>query len=230
MLNFAIIDDNIQDAMYCCNVLKEELNKRSINTSIKIFTDINEYIMSNIDFYVIFLDIELGGETTGIQLFDKISKHTKIVFITNYDWYIYDAVHVIPFDFIRKSELKNEMENLISKIICSYADDYIKLDFNKPKISIKIKNIVYFESMRNYEICVTDKRKYKIRITQRELIAKINKLFHNSFTKINKTIIINCNHIEDFTHNIVLMDNGEQLFITTVNKKSILEELIKKTL
>lgn len=226
MIKIAIIDDSINDISKLCSYLS------SYHSQIKIvlnyFTSFDDYLKSTKDYYAIFLDIEIGSKENGIELASYIDKKTKIIYLTNYDSYVFDAAHQSPFDFIRKSYLKEEFSCLMDKLLLTYQNENYLLNFEKPKLSIRVDDILYFESNKNYEYCYLEHDCIKIRITQKELINKLEELPLAIFVKIHKTVIINCNKIKQITSSgTIIMKNGEILPITLRLKKEITNNVLQ---
>lgn len=226
MIKIALIDDSIDD------ISKLSAYVSSYHSQIKFvlnyFTSFNDYLKGSKDYYAIFLDIEIGSKENGIELARYIDKKTKIIYLTNYDSYVFDAVHQSLFDFIRKSYLKEEFSRLMDKLLLTYQNENYLLNFEKPKLSIRVDDILYFESNKNYEYCYLEHGCIKIRITQKELMSKLEELPLNIFVKIHKTVIINCNKIKQITSSgTIVMKNGEILPITLRFKKEITNNVLQ---
>ncbi|MCF8296550.1 MAG: response regulator, partial [Saprospiraceae bacterium] len=65
---------------------------------------------------IIFLDIELDGEKTGIDLLKEIEKCTfKVIFTTSFDEYALAAFKLNAVDFLLKPYIEDELSNAIKK-------------------------------------------------------------------------------------------------------------------
>lgn len=225
-MKMAIVDDSLNDI----SNLRTQLSSYSspIPITLDYFTSFHDYVKSHRNYYAIFLDIEINSGENGLHLINLIERNTKVIYLTNYDSYVFDAVHNSPFDFIRKKHLSNDFPALMHKLLLTYQNETHLIHFTKPELSLSANNILYFESNKNYEYCFTENRLIKIRITQKELLSKLSNLPVPIFVKTNKTIIVNCNKIEQITSDgTIIMNNKDPLPITIRNKKEIIKKILQ---
>lgn len=222
----AIIDDSLYDIS---NLRTKLLNFPSpISITLDYFTSFYDYLKSKKDYYVVFLDIEINDKENGLNLIDLIESSIKVIYLTNYDSYVYDAAHKSPFDFIRKKYLSKDFPALMRKLLLVYQNETHLIHFTKPELSIAANEILYFESNKNYEYCFTENRLIKIRITQKDLLSKLSNLPVQIFVKTHKTIIVNCNKIDQITSDgTIIMKNEDELPITIRNKKEIIKKILQ---
>ncbi len=226
MMNFAIIDDSLQDLSFCYRKIFDAAKKVFPNIKIDGFLSYDEYHVSQDSYYITFLDIELNDKFNGLDLFNKISDKTKVVFITNHDHFIYDAFHLSAFDFVRKHELENYCSSLVEKIAKEYSNDNFVLPFDNPALKkIYTNDILYFESDKNYEICKANKTSIRFRATQKELIYSLGKMPRNPFVRINRTLIVNSDKVDRVDGIFAILTNGESLPICKQDRKSIIKKL-----
>lgn len=227
-MKVAIIDDSNHDIVMVERMLKNEFNNYSIEIKIDVFSSFTDFQLSQNAYFAIFLDIELGQKENGIDLKSCIPPNTKTIYITNYPSYVFSAAHTSPYDFIRKDSLLSDIPPLVKKLVDSYQSEFTPLYFDKPKpLQIDSSKIIYFESEGNYEICFMSTRckPHKIRITQKALLAMLNRLPRNTFVKINKTVIINVLNIKTIHEDYVTMINSEPLPIALLNRRKTIENI-----
>lgn len=229
-MKIAIIDDSNHDIVMVERMIKTEFNIFSMEIELDIFSSFSDFQLSPKSYFAIFLDIELGEKSNGIDLKNCIPPETKTIYITNYPSYVFTAAHTSPYDFIRKDSLLSDIPPLVKKLVDSYQSEFVPLYFEKPKpLQIDPSKILYFESEGNYEICfmLTRSKPHKIRITQKELLTMLNKLPRNTFVKINKTVIINVSNVKTIHEDYVTMINNEPLPIALLNRRKTIENIEK---
>ena len=114
MIRIAIVDDEQIILNSIHKKIQDILNELNIEFEIQDFTsgktalkEITEKV-----FDIIFLDIDMP-DVSGMTIAKKIriqEENLEIVFITNKDELVYDAIKVVPFRFIRKSRFDEEIQ------------------------------------------------------------------------------------------------------------------------
>jgi two-component system, LytTR family, response regulator len=154
---------------------------------------------------LIFLDIQLGGET-GFDLLEVIDRSIKIIFVTAYDEYAIRAFDVNAIDYILKPINPERLKASISKVLSredvressprrfEYTDSiYVRLN-NFASRFIKISSITFIEPVGNYSKIVTSEGR-------RCLVLKTLKqwqeeLPYSNFVRIHRSSIINIEHVD----------------------------------
>ena len=121
MIRIAVVDDEqiilnsihkkIEKILYDLNAEFEIQDFTSGKTALKEITEKG--------FDVIFLDIDMP-DVSGMTIAKKIrmqEENIEIVFITNKDELVYDAIKVVPFRFIRKSRFDEEIQEALHEFI-----------------------------------------------------------------------------------------------------------------
>jgi DNA-binding LytR/AlgR family response regulator len=159
--------------------------------------------ISQTDFSIIFLDINLKGEL-GFDLVPSISKQTKIVFITAMDKYAIRAFEVNAMDYI----LKPPTFDRIKKAIDIYThdprekinlkifsiDDRIFVQSNDVVQYIYIKDIRYVSAEGVYtHLFTSDSKPFLVRKSLTEWSDLLPK---KHFIRIHRSTLINLNAID----------------------------------
>lgn len=121
MIRIAIVDDEQIILNSIHKKIQDILNELNIEFEIQDFTsgktalkEITEKV-----FDIIFLDIDMP-DVSGMTIAKKIriqEENLEIVFITNKDELVYDAIKVVPFRFIRKSRFDEEIQEALHEFI-----------------------------------------------------------------------------------------------------------------
>lgn len=169
---------------------------------------------------LIFLDIQLGGET-GFDLLEEIDSSIKIIFVTAYDEYAIRAFEVNAIDYILKPINPDRLSASIVKAFdrgsiqkkdgarFEYTDSiYVRLN-NYASRFIKISSITFIEPVGNYSKIVTSEGK-------RCLVLKTLKQWMEelpgNFVRIHRSSIINIEHVDRIertldTHQMAFLKN-----------------------
>ena len=154
---------------------------------------------------LVFLDIQLGGET-GFDLLELIDISIKIVFVTAYDEYAMRAFEVNAIDYLLKPVNPERLKVSIERVIKSekkqkseaksyeYSDSiYVRLN-NYASRFIKISSISFIEPVGNYSKIVTNEGKHCLVL--KTLKQWQEELPDNNFVRIHRSSIVNIEHVE----------------------------------
>ena len=181
-MKLAIIDDE--------NVFAERLRSYVLtlfaekHTTVDItVTDNSEFILYNgKQFDVILLDIEMPS-CSGIDLASKlnekkcIDEKPFIIFVTNRDGLVFDALKQQPFSFVRKSHL-DDLKPCFDRLIMLYESDiYYPIKSGRDIERVALKDIFYLEKQKNYVIYHTSRGMISERTTLDKKSDWLNKGF-----------------------------------------------------
>lgn len=165
---------------------------------------------------IAFLDIdmpEIGGFDIAEVIHSK-NNDTLIIFVTNFENYVFSSLRYRPLRFIRKSHLDTElneaMEAALHELVCK--NKYLELGNKYSNDKIFFSDILYFESKKNYaEIVCNDGKRYMYRSTLTELE---NNLKHYDFMRVHAGFLVNMKHINRIFKNTVIMSNNEEISVS----------------
>lgn len=225
MLRLAICDDDeavVEQIESYIDKIKE------ISIVYEVYFSAEEFYshMSELDFDVYFLDIEIADES-GIQLAEQIrqvNQYAPVIFMTSYPKYVIDVFDVNTFDFLLKPMTFEKFKKVIYKI-----SDYIfvsKTNFvfmhNKNQYAVPYHNIIYIEKIkRKAYIHINSERMYECNMTMEEIIKKLST---DMFVKINRGCIVNLAMIDEIVREEIHLRNGEILYIARDYKMLVKEK------
>ena len=162
---------------------------------------------------IYFLDIEFG-EVYGMdvaRLITRMNRNAGIVYITNYEEYAIKAFVCRPLGFIRKKHDAEDIKVTMDKIISYMHDKHV----------LNLSTVLYIEmSNHDMNIYMTDDCRVvrdKISRVEKELSAK-------GFVKINRSSLVNMEHIVNIKDDVVIIDNGTKLYITGNKQEMIIRD------
>lgn len=224
MIRLAICDDELSYQ----NILKQKIlsifEKEKTNVEISTYSSGEELLkaMKDKKADVIFLDIDMP-EMSGLNVAGDVMNilpKVSLVFVTNRDDLVFDALRCNPFKFIRKSHLDEELADSIKSVIeKTVKEDFtLVLDDGKQIISLSVHEIHYIESIKHYVYIYTDLQEYKLRLKLSECEEKINDY---GFIKIHNSILVNTRKIKKITSKEVILVDDKTLPISRANADNV---------
>lgn len=215
MIHIAVVDDEsiFRDAI--SKIIKEKMANLEIPCFIHTISsakDLMELIDSS-PISLIFLDIdmpEISGLEAGEYLLRK-SKNRQVVFVTGHECYVFDAIKVYPFDFIRKYRMEKEIPETIEKFIGTYEIDnkFISVMSGYKPLRVLVKDIVYISKI-NRKTCIMRMDSDPV-YTWESLTSIEAECQGLGFVKIHKDTIINLKHVEGMESGKIILANGTVL-------------------
>ena len=172
-------------------------------------TDNSEFILYNgKQFDVILLDIEMPS-CSGIHLASKLNEKKNIdekpyiIFVTNRDGLVFDALKQQPFSFVRKSHLDDLKPCFDRLIMLCESDIYYPIKTGRDIERVALKDIFYLEKQKNYVIYHTAHGT----ISERTTLDKKSDLLNNGFLRTHIGYMVNTRFIDKIqTRDIILSD------------------------
>lgn len=206
MGKIVIIDDCLLEA----EELRKQLNYYFGEEEIYIKTTFDHEFIKNNVIDILFLDIRLkeeNGIAKAVELKQELFRDINVVFYTNYDTYMQEAMRVRPIYYIRKKYLVEDLKILIE--ILEMDDFFIRRKLNNNN---NIKDIMYISSRANYAyIHYINDEPVKERIKLDELE---NILTSANFVRCHKSYLINLKYAVTRIKDKFLMKDGVYIRIT----------------
>jgi len=160
-------------------------------------------------FDALFLDIDMPG-LDGMELAGTIREgnvYVKIVFVTNKDNLVYSSFKYVPFRFIRKTHLEEELPEAANALRDSIAKFNATTIFNTKsgEICVQVCDIVYAE-VTNHSITVyLAEDKLTVFKSMDELENELGKF---GFLRTHKSFLVNHIHIASIKQNRIFTNTG----------------------
>ena len=199
---------------------------------------------------VVFLDIEMPG-INGFQLLEKLEEFDfEVIFITAYNEYMLNALHISALDYLLKpvdtEELKNALTRLRKKISLHenplYKKEQLELlgdalkDQHAPKrlalatlqgiVFLKINEIIRVEALSNYST-------FYLISKQKIIVSKTLKEFESvltiqNFVRVNRSCIVNTDYIVKYKNEdggMLELQDGSEVGVGPHRKNELIELL-----
>lgn len=228
MLKFVICDDNKKILNQLSHMVESILIKHSFDAEITLATDSGDELLkyiSNNQFDVLILDINLHSKLTGLEIAELVRKTNKncyIIFTTGYFEHVLTAFKYKTFDYICKPVNLERLEETIIRLFEDAAGSktkYIRLDNRNTIINENEVQYIKREGMKL--IFHTDNRDYEIYSS----FAKIEDKLPDNFIRCHKSFIANVDNITKLepSTNMIYFDNNSTCDIGPKYKNLIME-------
>lgn len=177
---------------------------------------------------ILFLDIDMPyftGMDVAKYINDKGMK-TLIIFVTSHDTLVYQTFSYRPFGFIRKTYLKQELEEVVKRLSKELENrsENIIVSAGATTYSIKKSDIIYMEAAGNYVNVYMNHGCEKIRET---LTHMERELVHRDFIRCHKGYIINGKCVEKIVSGGISMSNGVVIPIGRNYEKEVKRKILE---
>ena len=198
MLNIALIEDdkkllNDLSHMLDCIFLKHNLDAEIVLSTTNV-SMLLSFIENNV-VDVLFLDIDLNSNLSGLEIAEKIRKANKncyIIFETAHLEYSLMAYKFKTFDYICKPITLQRLEDCILRLfddVSGLSKKFLRIDSKNTIIAEDDIKYIKKEGMKL--IFHTESRDYEIYSS----FLKIQNLLPNNFVRCHKSFIANINNI-----------------------------------
>lgn len=214
MINVILIEDE-QPALEILRSYLQDIAKWEITGEFDNPVDALSFMNQNhVD--VIFLDIQLP-RLTGIE-FLKTLKNPPLVIITSaFSEHAVEAFELVvfdyllkPFDFHRFLKTINRANVIFSSqrdegYRTTSAGEYIYLNVHRKKTRIKLANIFYVESKKEYIHVVT---KSDV-VRAKKSLSAVCELLPTSFLRIHRSYVVNLSHVKAYSKSVADISGTE---------------------
>ena len=230
MIRIAVVDDEPLIIDMISEKVSDILNKHKINYEVLTFTDGKSLIKSFEwhRFNLIILDIDMH-DITGIDVAKKIrsySESTTIIFVTNKDEMVYEAIKFVPYRFIRKTKFEAEIHEAIESFLEKNARKKEVLIFSTEngKKTLPVSNVIFIEV-----------DSHKLTIHMKSGMLEANGTLKDielqgrdyGFIRIHQSYLVNFRFITVINHKGVNLDSGELLPLGKGKYENVKMELMR---
>lgn len=212
MLSFILCDDCVGALKRLNRALELSFMKHNFDAEITLSTtnpqDVLEYIKTNpVD--VVFLDIDMRPQMSGLELAEKIRKKNKdvyLIFTTGHLEYGLIAYRYKTFDYLSKPITAERVDDTLVRLFddISYSPkSFIKIDNKNTIISADKVNYIVKEGMKS--IFYTDDSILEVYNS----FSKLEDSLPNNFMRCHKSYIVNLDKITGIQISTNQVDFGQ---------------------
>jgi two-component system LytT family response regulator len=245
MIRSIIVDDELKSR----ENLKILLTEFSHNVEVQALCESVKEAITQIEKHkpdVVFLDIQMRGETGFDLLKELASIEFEVVFTTAYSEYAIKAFQFSAIDYLLKPIDISDLHRALKKITLKNKKDNheklthllnnlnlpnnelskIALPTNDGLVFIDVRNILYLEASSNYT-------KFHLENNEMHLVCKSLKeyetiLINQDFFRIHHSFLINLNYIKKYVRGeggYVIMANDQSLNVSKRKKEYFLRKI-----
>lgn len=232
MLRVAVCDDIPQAVAQIVGYLDEYQQLKNCVLDVKPFfnaEDLWEHLKSN-SCDLIILDIELvkmNGVELGHLIRTELNDHAlSIIYISAMDAYCMQLFDVQPLNFLPKPVDKQKLFDMIDLTIRLLDNKNHVFVFKDREGShrLRVKEILYFESLAHNFKVVTKDKNYEIRANLSDIMTELSNF---GFIQVHRSYVVNYDQIKVIKYEDLIMTNGDLIPISRNKRKETREALMK---
>lgn len=228
MLNFILCDDNSTILERLHKMLESLFMKHNFDAEVSFYSTKPEEILDYIKSHpvnVVFLDIDLKSQISGLELAEKIRKKNKniyIIFTTGHLEYGLLAYKYKTFDYLPKPITLERLEDTVVRLFedISYSPkSFIKIDNKNTIISEEQINYIMKDGMKS--IFYTDDKVVEVYNS----FNKLESTLPVNFMRCHKSYIVNLNNITrvQSNNNLIFFGQNHHCYIGPKYKEKFME-------
>lgn len=166
-------------------------------------------------YQIMFLDIDMPGRT-GMEIARRVRAlrlDTIVIFVTNYPQFCIEGYEVRAFRYMLKQELAQKLPLYFQAALAELprSDKSLHFAINAEPYSVPFSNILYLESRQRIIYMHTVQPERAGDHFYGTLEGLTEELEPEGFLRIQKSFLVNMEHIKKFNYNQVVLSNGEEL-------------------
>lgn len=228
--NVAICDDEAVALELLAPSVRGALRARDVSAAIEIFTRPRDLLsrMKTTSFDLLFLDIEMPG-MTGLEVAQQLRREgnlVDIIYISNREDLVFDALRTNPRGFIRKTRLIQDVSGVIDTYL-TYREERqqprtLLVKDREQLIYIPIDKLQYIEGRGKDQLAYIVNREQPMELhrSMQELEEELQKY---GFLRIHKGYLLNYRFIRRIGDNEVTLTSGGSLPVSRRKYQEIRE-------
>ena len=189
---------------------------------LKFCEDANSYDL-------IFMDINLGGQTDGVEISRKLREQASeipIIFITSLENRAIDGYDVDAFGFVVKKNYKEKLPVVLEKLWKQlYSTKTLTVTEKNEVHLLNVKDILWVESDGRSSLVHTIDMAYS---DMRSIQNMASALENTGFIECFKSVFVNVEKIKSVNTDTITLINGHKLPVSRRSRKNVLLAVMKK--
>lgn len=216
-INLAICDDDISVLGIVSGAVRSAFEKHGIETEVSVFqrTRDLEVRMKEQGYDLIFLDIDMPG-MDGITFAKRLrasNYRTEVIFISNREDKVFDALRTNPGGFVRKRRFLEDVTEIVDLWLKNRPQEEVKrmvIQSREATYSFPLDSLLYIESSgKNQQVHATNREEpVIIHKSMQELEDTLSEF---GFLRIHKGYLVNYRFIRRLEDDQAILTNGERI-------------------
>lgn len=215
-IKVALCDDEENVGEVIAETVRSAFSKKGISADMETFVTASSLLrrMENVVFDLIFLDIDMPG-MDGIELGAKLrasGSHTDIIYVSNREERVFDALKVRPFGFVRKSNFIADITEAVSRYADSFTDGgkMLVVQSKRETVNVRETDVVYFEGAGKFQNMYISGREQPVPV-YRSMETLEEELSPRGFIRVHKGMLVNYRYISRLLPLEVELTTGDTL-------------------
>lgn len=232
--NVAICDDEKNALSILSGAIVNAFRLYEVDAVVETFSHPAELLarMENCTFDLLFLDIQMPG-MNGLTLAERLRREGQlldIIFISNREDMIFDALRYNPKGFIRKSRFIQDVEGVIKTYFAYRREETnartLIVEDREQITYIAIDTLIYIESIGKKQLAhiVGREQPLELRKQMQQLEAELT---GRGFLRIHKGYLVNYRFIRKICETDVILTTDERLPVSRRRLTDIREEYME---
>lgn len=233
MIYVAMCDDEKRVLVKYKQIFEEIRKVNEIDIKVYFFQSAEELLSKNekvTKLDIIYMDNYMTGMKglEAAELVRKENKQVQIIFFSNSSDFVFDAYRVKANCYLLKDEIsdddfKESFLSVYNEVLKEKSSSFVCKQENK-NILIPFYEIIAFEVILRKLHIYTKMATFTCYDSINEVYRNLNR---NDFIMINRSCIINFNHVEQLSNKEIKMQNGESYQISIRREKEVKKALLK---
>ncbi len=231
MYDIGICDDKKDFCSSVENMISEFAKERAIPIHIQIWyagEEIRDYLAVGGHLDILFLDIELF-KMTGIEVGRYIrnelnNMELQLIYMSRKPSCTQQLFRTQPMDFLLKPIAQEQINDTIATAIKIIKRKSVRFEFKQGReyYYIPRTDIVYFESSGRKIKIVSLQGIYEFYGRLKDIIKELSE----NFIEIHQSYIVNWEHVLRYSYDMVEMENGTILTISSQRRRKVRERVL----
>lgn len=233
MFRFAVCDDDEVALSAIAGAISNVFGKNRVQVSVQTFgpsPDLFEKLTSE-HFDAVFLDINMP-KCDGIELGKRLKAQREtldIIYVSSAEERVFDSFRVHPYGFVRKSSFLKDIAGIAKMYLAEHTEResaVIELKLRGSILNLKMSEIVYIESIRDYQYIylLGQKEPEKVRLTMEMMESR---LVPHGFIRVHKGYLVNYHYIQRIDSTDIVLISGLRVPVSKRKLKQVREEYME---
>lgn len=232
-IHLAICDDEADILSVVSGAIENTFKKYGIEATTEIFKRAKEleHRMKEQEFALIFLDIDMP-QMDGITFAKRLrgsNSRTDIIFISNREDKVFDALRVNPAGFIRKRRFLEDVTAVIDQWMQNRKEaerNMLLVETPQGSISIPVDTILYIEGAGRYQMVHSSGTAEPIAMSY-SMHKLEERLSEMGFLRIHKGYLVNYQFIRRLKDTCAVLTNGEEIPMSRLRVQEIRNQYLE---
>lgn len=199
----------------------------SAPTRLDLFPDAESFLKSQINYDVVFLDIEMPG-ISGMQLAKNFGAQSPvIIFVTHREDLVFEAYNTTnAIGFIRKAFLEEDLNIIIERITRNHQTVlYFNVKCGNAVTKLRYSDVIYIEKIAKDIVLHTESETFT---TRKSLTEAEQELAPYGFVRTHAGFLVNLAYVELINPTNALLKNGKSIPISRQKLKLLKDMFLER--